>query len=197
MGTSSGSFGRTLTLEREGCYPQVRASLHFLRLAADAERLRHSGVKRLPREPLPCLAQGAFRHGGVLAEPARKHRFSRRMGSRRRCGGTDRGSVIDCANVAPSQRHHPTEKPVDLLRTIIDAAPGETVLDPFMGSGSTCGRVFHGKAPLRRTNGRLNRRWFDVAVERINRMTADGQLLRVLRRRKPRWPSDVGTPGGP
>lgn len=37
-------------------------------------------------------------------------------------------------------RHHPTEKPVGCLRTIIDAftKPGDTVLDPFAGSGSTC-----------------------------------------------------------
>lgn len=36
-------------------------------------------------------------------------------------------------------RYHPTEKSVDVLKPVIEAftAPGETVLDPFAGSGST------------------------------------------------------------
>ena len=32
---------------------------------------------------------------------------------------------------------HPTEKPLELMRTIIAANVGETILDPFMGSGTT------------------------------------------------------------
>lgn len=60
------------------------------------------------------------------------------------------GSVLTSQNVSPSARVHPTEKPVDLLRAMIDAVPGTTIFDPFMGSGSTgvaalkCGRRFVG-----------------------------------------------------
>lgn len=32
---------------------------------------------------------------------------------------------------------HPTEKPTDLIMRLIDCNEGQTVLDPFMGSGST------------------------------------------------------------
>ena len=32
---------------------------------------------------------------------------------------------------------HPTEKPVELMKTIISANVGDTILDPFMGSGTT------------------------------------------------------------
>jgi site-specific DNA-methyltransferase (adenine-specific) len=32
---------------------------------------------------------------------------------------------------------HPCPKPVSLIRQILDKIPGETVLDPFMGSGTT------------------------------------------------------------
>jgi len=41
--------------------------------------------------------------------------------------------------VPPAKRVHPTEKPVSLLRHFVLASsvPGETVLDPYAGSGST------------------------------------------------------------
>lgn len=47
-----------------------------------------------------------------------------------------RGSVISCGQYPT---HHPTEKPVLLLRQLIESSSviGEGVLDPFMGSGST------------------------------------------------------------
>ena len=63
---------------------------------------------------------------------------------------------------------HPTQKPVDLLEYLIEkfSAPGELVLDPFMGSGSTgvaCenkGRKFLGIE--------IDREYFDIASERLN-----------------------------
>jgi len=48
-----------------------------------------------------------------------------------------RGSVITTAAVRSQNRQHPTEKPASLLRTILMAVPGNTVLDPFAGSGTT------------------------------------------------------------
>lgn len=49
----------------------------------------------------------------------------------------DVGNVLSCKPVRNGM--HPTEKPVDLLRRLISVVtpPGEAVLDPFMGSGST------------------------------------------------------------
>jgi len=37
-------------------------------------------------------------------------------------------------------RHHPTEKPVSILQPLIETftRPGDLILDPFAGSGSTC-----------------------------------------------------------
>jgi len=41
-------------------------------------------------------------------------------------------------------RHHPTEKPVSILQPLIETftKPGAIVLDPFAGSGSTCGAAY-------------------------------------------------------
>lgn len=54
--------------------------------------------------------------------------------------------------VYTGNRHHPTEKPVEVLQPLVEAfcPPGGLVLDPFCGSGSTllaaraCGRGFLG-----------------------------------------------------
>lgn len=63
------------------------------------------------------------------------------------------------------QRVHPTEKPVDLLTHLLNVHKGQTILDPFMGSGST------GIAALwegRRFIGiEMDEHWFDVACRRI------------------------------
>jgi site-specific DNA-methyltransferase (adenine-specific) len=51
------------------------------------------------------------------------------------------GSNQDLAyiNISGKNKLHPTEKPVPLLKELIENStqPGQTVLDPFMGSGST------------------------------------------------------------
>lgn len=46
---------------------------------------------------------------------------------------------LDWDNVRPGQKAHPTEKPVDLMRTYIEnsSQEGDLVIDPFMGAGST------------------------------------------------------------
>jgi DNA modification methylase len=51
-----------------------------------------------------------------------------------------KGSVIKSLRpVSGRVRNHPTEKPVDILRQLIESSSvmGETVYDPFAGSGST------------------------------------------------------------
>ena len=48
-------------------------------------------------------------------------------------------NVIEARKVRPIDMQHPTEKPVRVLRPLVlnSTLPGETVLDPFAGSGST------------------------------------------------------------
>jgi len=71
--------------------------------------------------------------------------------------------------------HHPTEKPVDLMLQVVGWTSG-TVLDPFMGSGTTgvacvkLGRKFIGieKEP----------RYFDIACRRIEDAYKQGDMFR-------------------
>jgi len=97
------------------------------------------------------------------------------------------GSVITCPNVSPSVRVHPTEKPVDLLVTLIDAVPGTTVFDPFMGSGSSgvaavrAGRSFVGVE--------INPLHFETACQRIRDEVSKPRLFI-----SPRSPEPVQQP---
>lgn len=75
------------------------------------------------------------------------------------------------------QREHPTQKPLTIIVWCLEQAPKEvaTVLDPFMGSGTTgvaCAQL--GKAF---TGIERERRYFDIACERIARAQAQGTLL--------------------
>ncbi|MDR2365850.1 MAG: site-specific DNA-methyltransferase [Zoogloeaceae bacterium] len=47
--------------------------------------------------------------------------------------------VFSCPPVYPHEKHHPAEKPVTLMRHLVDllTPPDGLVLDPFAGSGST------------------------------------------------------------
>jgi len=71
---------------------------------------------------------------------------------------------------------HPTEKPVKLMEWCITfAKDAESVLDPFMGSGTTgvacanLGRKFIGIE--------IERKYFDIACERIEAAYAQGRLF--------------------
>ena len=76
-------------------------------------------------------------------------------------------SVLEIPN--PKNKRHPTEKPIELMEILIKNSShnGDTVLDPFMGSGSTgvacvnTGRNFIGME--------LDDRYFNIAQERINK----------------------------
>jgi len=54
-------------------------------------------------------------------------------------GGSHRRNVLRWPKLLPQEEDHPTPKPVGLLSELIrvSSRPGEVVLDPFAGSGST------------------------------------------------------------
>lgn len=74
------------------------------------------------------------------------------------------------------ERFHPTQKPLGVMKWVIDLCPkSETILDPFMGSGTTgvaavqMGRKFIG---IEREPS-----YFDIACRRIEQATAQGQIF--------------------
>lgn len=85
--------------------------------------------------------------------------------------------VFSIAPVPAGAGRHPTEKPVQLMAQLVEVVTdrGATVLDPFMGSGTTgvaalqLGRQFIGieKDP----------QFFDIACKRIEQAHAQGQLF--------------------
>lgn len=84
----------------------------------------------------PWGPQHEYIQFGVHA-PSKAHR---KRGDGRLAARLRKGSVLRCLRKnGPGSRRHPTEKPVDILRQMIESSSnlGETVLDPFTGSGST------------------------------------------------------------
>ena len=92
-------------------------------------------------------------------------------------GSRDSGSVIRCPPVqsmARNGRVHPTEKPVRLMVELCRKVPG-TILDPFMGSGTTgvacvkLGRKFIGIE--------IEPKYFDIACKRIEAAYAQPDMF--------------------
>ena len=78
---------------------------------------------------------------------------------------------------APQQRDHQTQKPLDVMRSLVRIVPpGGVILDPFMGSGTTgCAAVLEGR---RFVGSELMPHYLDVSERRIR--TALGQALATI-----------------
>jgi DNA modification methylase len=89
------------------------------------------------------------------------------------------------ASTNTDKNEHPCPKPVDVWTKVIGrcSTPGGIVVDPFMGSGTggiachTLGNPFIG---IER-----ERKYFDIACERISRAQAQGTLLPAEPEREP------------
>ncbi len=79
---------------------------------------------------------------------------------------TGDGDILPMRGVPAEERQHPAEKPVELLRILLEKHPAASlILDPFMGSGTTgvacvnLGRKFIGIE--------IEPKYFDIACRRI------------------------------
>lgn len=98
-------------------------------------------------------------------------------------GGHSVGNVIHgISGIKPTAEQHPTEKPIRLMARFIQwhTLPGDLVLDPFMGSGTT--GVAAVRAGRRFMGIELDPHWFALAQKRIE----EGQLqMRLLLDERP------------
>lgn len=65
---------------------------------------------------------------GILFYPMESHEFKKRM-----------PDVIDVRRLPPTELLHPTQKPLPLIKLLIEnnSVVGDIILDPFLGSGTT------------------------------------------------------------
>lgn len=76
---------------------------------------------------------------------------------------------------------HPTIKPKKIIETLIknSSTEGQVVADFFMGSGTTCVAA---KDIGRRYIGiEIEKKWFDIAKDRLDQTDANGQMSLFLR----------------
>jgi site-specific DNA-methyltransferase (adenine-specific)/modification methylase len=71
------------------------------------------------------------------------------------------------ADGANSRRFHPTQKPIKLMSWCLSMVPGKTILDLYMGSGTT--GVACVRAGLGFVGVEVDEKYFRVAVERIKK----------------------------
>lgn len=83
-------------------------------------------------------------------------------------GGGKRGVFSHLTNNAERTGKHPTEKPVSLMRELVSLFSnlGETVLDPFMGSGTT--GVAAVRSGRKFTGIEIDPTYFDIACRRVS-----------------------------
>ncbi len=88
-------------------------------------------------------------------------------GYRKWNAGGKRGVYTHCVNPSDRQGEHPTEKPVKLMAEILTDFTncGETILDPFMGSGTTL--VACAKLGRKGIGIEISEKYFDIACRRI------------------------------
>jgi site-specific DNA-methyltransferase (adenine-specific) len=73
--------------------------------------------------------------------------------------------IIDSRRVPPSELLHPTQKPISVITAILKANKGDTILDPFMGSGTT---LVAAKQLGRKAIGiEIEERYCQIAVQRL------------------------------
>lgn len=78
--------------------------------------------------------------------------------------GTGYADVILCQPVSSESRSHPAEKPVALIESLLRVC-GRTILDPFMGSGTT--GVACAKLGRKFVGIEIDEGYFDIACRRI------------------------------
>lgn len=87
--------------------------------------------------------------------------------------GTGYSDVLKAPPLSSAERVHPAQKPVDLLKQLLRVCGG-TVLDPFMGSGST--GVAAAQSGKKFIGIEIEPKYFDIACGRIEEAQSQNSL---------------------
>jgi site-specific DNA-methyltransferase (adenine-specific) len=120
----------------------------------------------LPDAPMPLVANHIWHRTNVNGKIYEPILHFERDGRKRRSEIRPHAAVFNGVGPGCSEyAGHPTQKPIDLMRWVIEKTTG-TILDPFMGSGTTgvaavkLGRKFIGIE--------IEPKYFEIAVRRIS-----------------------------
>ena len=117
----------------------------------------------------------------VLFAAAIQSKVARARGSGKGAARLRRGNVLRCTRKnGTANRRHPTEKPVALLRELVEASskPGEVVLDPFAGVGSTLvAAILEGRKAI---GIEIDPKYAAIAVERVREAEALARQMAKL-----------------
>lgn len=93
-------------------------------------------------------------------------------------GSRNKGAVIyhpPVQSMAKNGRQHPNEKPVGLLRILLQSLPAGLICDPFMGSGSTGVACAAEHRPF--VGVEIDPAYFGIACKRIEDAQRQGSLF--------------------
>lgn len=116
MRTHNGIYGKPSIRKDGAVLANSGGASRFFYCAKASQSERNAGLKMLPAKATG-MSNGAQAHGE----------------------GYDKGQGIGLNKIVKKQNFHPTVKPVDVMKWLIKLVtpPHGTVLDPFMGSGTT------------------------------------------------------------
>ena len=161
-----------ISAAKKGAHSSIRDNTAWENKTWDDERPDEELLKSLSKFPEAALWGGNYFADFLPASPAwlvwRKPQaetgFS--LADVELCWTNKRFAARTVTVVRRDGGDHPTQKPVEVMRWTLSFIKGRTILDPFMGSGTTgvacvqLGRKFIGIE--------LEPRYFDIAVKRIS-----------------------------
>ena len=91
--------------------------------------------------------------------------------------GMETANVVRLNKIIPSASEHPTPKPVELMRHFLrlHAKPGDLILDPFMGAGTTL--VACKEMGIKAIGIEMDEKWCEMAVKRLTAPTQERMAI--------------------
>lgn len=119
-------------------------------------------------------ASKSERNAGLEGMPEVEKRTMNDYGDQSKHACSDGANRTKGTGVSKNQNHHPTVKPIRLMEYLIKliTPPGGTVLDPFMGSGSTGVAAF--KNGFKFIGCEMSAEYVEIAEKRMAHASAEG-----------------------